>query len=88
MVDLHGPSSLKVQELHKHINNIIVTIIETPHLNVEKATNRIATDTGFLMFLQKCSKMGNQDFYSWLYDDQRTAAAAAVAVAGTEFEAF
>ncbi|WKA11298.1 hypothetical protein VitviT2T_028811 [Vitis vinifera] len=25
--------------------------------------------------------MGNQDFYSWLYDDQRTAAAAAVAVA-------
>ena len=47
---------------------------------MEKATNRIATDTGFLMFLQKCSKMGNQDFY----DDHRTAA---VAVAGTEFEA-
>ena len=36
------------------------------------------------MFLQKCSKMGNQDFY----DDHRTAAVAvAVAVAGTEFEA-
>ena len=47
---------------------------------MERGTNRIATDTGFLMFLQKCSKMGNQDFY----DDHRTAA---VAVAGTKFEA-
>ena len=66
---------------------LLLLNIKEPHLKVERATTCMATETaGFLIFLQKCLKMGNQGFYSWLYDEQRTAAAAFAA--GTMLEAF